>query len=1419
MGQAPLGVASSAGRTGITGAGEGLIVRLLADLVRARPDTIDGLIDRAMAELGSLAGANRAYVFQVRRGTRIDNSHEWVAPGTMPEIDNLQDLPLSTLEPCMPAFRQDRPVHVGDVATWDAGGALQALLLAQGIKAILLVPFWTEAGVTGFIGFDNTRTATPFDGAVVSLLSAAADVIGSTLHRLEVQAERERAQADLERSNQRLCRIFDALPDLIFELDPDGRFTDLALGPPDKMLVPLEERRGRSYRSILPAGLAEVIDRGLATARTGRISEAERYPLQQDGATVWHEMVVAPVGDPRAASSRYVLIVRDVTRDETARREREQTGLVARMMTNLVILTDAQGGVIWANPAFETRSGYRLSEMTGRSLLDFTRSPRSDPATEAMIAEAMAARRPCSAQILNATRDGEDYWVDVNVSYQEAGPSGEGIFVHVATDITEQKRGAEELARTKALLESAIEALPDAFAYYDAEDRLVMCNDRYREFYPRTADMMRSGVRFEDLIRHGVARGEYSDAIGREEEWIAERLARHRAPGAPLEQALSDGRWLQILERPTADGGRVGMRVDITALKRAEDRLAGIIEGAAVGTWEWVRGTDELRVNDRYARIAGYTLAEIDRRPIAAILAMIHEDDRARVEAAMRSLLQGESQSIALEFRLDRKDGQTVWVEVRGRVVSRSADGRPLRVAGMQIDISERKAAELALQRLNADLTEALAQRDAAERRFFDIASLSTDWFFETDAALCHIYLSDNFAKLAGLPTGAMLGRPLADLRDLSDAATAATAATAARGPDADPRTPWPELDAALAETATLASFIFEARARDGGARWLRLAMTPLRGADGALLGYRGVGTDVTELYRERALALQASEAKSRFLANMSHEIRTPLNGILGMAELLAPTLHDDRQREMISTVQSSGELLLSLLNNMLDMSKIEAGQLVLVAAPVRLDALGREADKVYGALARSKGVAFRLEEGPGLDHPRMGDVNRLRQILHNLLSNAVKFTSGGQVSLRLSAPPDAPVILEVADSGIGMTEAQQAIVFDPFQQAEAATAARYGGTGLGLSIVRDLVGLMGGEIAVESTPGAGTTFRLSLPLPPASRPEHAAAADEPAPAGRVPPGDALPRPPGPLAGSLSGRRLLAADDGATNLLVMRRMLEETGCTLLEAGNGREAVAAVEAAIAETGAPGFDLILLDISMPEMDGVEAITRIRAAEARAGRAACPAVAVTANAMAHQVADYIVAGFDGFLSKPFGKADLHAVIAPLLKAADRQPWSPSAPPEAAPRATLLPEPAPPDSAPRAAPAAAAGAALRRQALLAEDDPVMRSVLREVLGLAGFEVTACADTRAALVEAIARPFDLLVFDRRMPPVPGDRAIRALRSSATPNRAAPIVLVTAEVDHPVPGDAASCAPSLTLPKPLDAAALLAQLEALGLGP
>lgn len=423
-----------------------LIVQLLAELVRARPETLHDIIGRAVAELGQIAEANRCYVFEIQPNGMLSNTHEWVAPGVMPVIDDLQDMQPSLLEGCMSAFKNVGHLHLPDVANWPIGSDLRTILLEQGIKAILLVPFWDDNDLIGFIGFDNTVVAEPFDITVVSLLSSAADVIGTTLQRMRIQAEREQARKDLDRSNERLARVIDAVPDMIFELDRDGLYTGLAIGSREKMLVSMTERTGRYYGDILPAEVTKVVDRGVAAARRGEVSQAERYRLVHRGQKMWHEMTVVPVGSPGAADFRTVIIVRDVTEKEQARRDVERTALVAELMTNLVIMSDADGNVLWANAAFEKKSGYSLADMEGRSLLEFTRASATDPKTQAEIADAMAARRPFSGQLLNATKSGEEYWVELNIAFQRSEGTDEGIFVSVATDITHQKRSEEVLA-------------------------------------------------------------------------------------------------------------------------------------------------------------------------------------------------------------------------------------------------------------------------------------------------------------------------------------------------------------------------------------------------------------------------------------------------------------------------------------------------------------------------------------------------------------------------------------------------------------------------------------------------------------------------------------------------------------------------------------------------------------------------------------------------------------------------------------------------------------------------------------------------------------------------------------------------------------------------------------------------------------
>lgn len=372
------------------------------------------------------------------------------------------------------------------------------------------------------------------------------------------------------------------------------------------------------------------------------------------------------------------------------------------------------------------------------------------------------------------------------------------------------------------------------------------------------------------------------------------------------------------------------------------------------------------------------------------------------------------------------------------------------------------------------------------------------------------------------------------------------------------------------------------------------------------------------ELREAREAAEAASRAKSAFLANMSHEIRTPLSGVLGMAQIGLRRAEDQEQRECFRKIDASARLLLAILNDVLDLSKIEAGKLRLEAAPFELGPLLAELRALVEPSAREKGLALHLDAPPepGL---WVGDRLRLSQVLLNLLSNAIKFTPAGEVRLVCARPAPGRLRLEVHDTGIGLSDAQQARVFEPFVQGDDSTTRQYGGTGLGLAISRQLVESMGGRLEVNSAPGRGSCFAFELP---ASDPACATPAETPSP-----PAGETPRWP--------GRRLLLAEDSELVREVLLRMLLDTELALEVAHDGLEAVAKCDP-------QPPDLVLMDIQMPGIDGHEAARRILARHPD-----LPIVALTAHALAEDVEKSRAAGMRGHLVKPVTTEALHAAL----------------------------------------------------------------------------------------------------------------------------------------------------------------------------
>ncbi len=385
------------------------------------------------------------------------------------------------------------------------------------------------------------------------------------------------------------------------------------------------------------------------------------------------------------------------------------------------------------------------------------------------------------------------------------------------------------------------------------------------------------------------------------------------------------------------------------------------------------------------------------------------------------------------------------------------------------------------------------------------------------------------------------------------------------------------------------------------------------------------------ELVRARDQADAASVAKSQFLANMSHEIRTPLNGILGMAQVMSREDLSEGQRERLNVITGSGHTLLAVLNDVLDISKIEAGRLEIDNHEFDLGEALKSACAPFTALAAQKDVQLNLDLEPQALGLWWGDSIRLRQILTNLVSNAVKFTAEGHVTVSAEPIPGG-LRLAVRDSGIGIPADRLDDLFQKFSQVDASTTRRFGGTGLGLAICKELTELMGGRMWAESEAGRGSTFTFQLPLE-----QRAAQAS----------GQAAP----PAQPSRTGAiRILAAEDNPTNQLILKSLLEPFGVDLTLVGNGAEAVEAF-------GLELFDLILMDIQMPEMNGVEATAAIRAAEAAQGRAATPVLALSANVMSHQVREYLAAGMTGFVSKPIEAPKLLTAIDVALAEAEQR------------------------------------------------------------------------------------------------------------------------------------------------------------------
>jgi PAS domain S-box-containing protein len=623
--------------------------------------------------------------------------------------------------------------------------------------------------------------------------------------------------------------------------------------------------------------------------------------------------------------------------------------------------------------------------------------------------------------------------------------------------IVREGRAKEGAAAASRRLRDAIENISEGFAIYDAEERLVMCNQRYREMFPGSADVIKPGTRFEDIVRH-IARSGGIDAVrgvGDPARWAFDRLEHLRAADADTEVEISPGTWFRFSDRRTQGGDHVALRTDISELKRreaalreSETRYRQLVDHSPSAILVH-RDDVVIYANSGASRLLGAeTSAQIVGRPF---LDFVPEAAHPIVLERMRQMRLTGLPMPMIEGTFRRLDGQIVDIEVRPMPLM--YEGR-LAFQVIAYDITARKHAERQLRLTQLSI---------------DRASEGMEWVAR-DGHFLHA--NDAACRMLGYRREEYLALNVFDI---------------------NPRISRDDWDSAWREIKAAGSHSFEGTHRTKDGRLLPVDVTVNHIEFNGQEYHFTVTRDATmrrETERELRVATEhaeaASRAKSEFLANMSHELRTPLNAIIGFSEVMRSELlgpfGNARYAEYIADIHESGNHLLNLINDILDVSRAEAGELTLHEHEVSLPAVVQSACKLIGQ--RAAAARLKLEVALPEALPRLwADERMVKQMLINLLSNAVKFThEGGRIAVAAELEPEGRLLLKVADTGIGMAPEDIPAALTPFRQVASSLTRKHGGTGLGLPLVKSLVEFHGGSLAIDSRPASGTTVTLCFP-------------------------------------------------------------------------------------------------------------------------------------------------------------------------------------------------------------------------------------------------------------------------------------------------------------------------------------------------
>jgi PAS domain S-box-containing protein len=1059
----------------------------------------------------------------------------------------------------------------------------------------------------------------------------------------------------VESARRDLRAILDALPTMVAYWDRNlincfaNRASELWLGARPEALL------GKHLRQLLGEDLFQRDLAHIEAALRGEARIFEQSEVNSDGNSYRHTIThyVPDVGDGEVRGF-YVLVydVSELTdsRLQLAGARRESEELLRTLdMHSKVSITDDKGYITHVNENFCRILGYSRDEILGRphSVINSEFHPRE---FWTQMWDTISSGRPWRGEICNRAKDGSLHWVDCIIAPFLGKDGRVQKYVSIGTNISASKATEQRLRYNEDFLERIGTVAGVGGWEFDVRTRAVSWSPQtYRIFEVNSAykPLVDTEIEFYAKEARATINKSLTECIERGTAWDHEIQA-VTARGRPI--------WVRTVGTAEMRNGKVerviGALQDITARKNAEvqlkessERFAIAADSAGIGVWELDTANDRLLWDAWMYRIYGIEKSG-EAESYKLWVGALHPDDKERCEAELLASARGPGEFDS-EFRIIRPNGELRYIKAASRAV-RAADGTSLRITGVNFDVTDARNSETVARRETASLL----------RTVLDAASEVS--IIATDENLMIRVFNAGAERMLGFASSEVVGKEiLSRIHDPKDLQTLGR-----------------QLSTQLGRSIAAQQAIIEPSmlrrphervyvCKNGLHITVSLFVTAIRSDEGEIRGYVCVGHDITQhnidqqaLHDAIVKAENANEAKSQFLANMSHEIRTPMNAVIGLSYLMRHTPLSVEQASFLGKIQVASNSLLSIITNILDLSKIEANELLVESVVFSLSDLLRDVAAVITFHSEAKGIQFSMHAPSDLPEALSGDPTRLRQILINILSNAVRFTEVGGVqftiSVRSREAGQSLLCFEVADTGIGIAAQQQERLFAPFAQADASITRRYGGTGLGLSIVKQLTKLLGGTVTLDSVVGIGSTFTVLLPFAAAAL-DDLAAAREPAAAH--------------AQGALCGIRALIVDDSDINREVAKRILELDGVQVELASDGQQVLDRLRAA-----PDAFDVIFMDVQMPVMDGYEATRRIRR---DLGLTTLPIIAVTASALSSERQRAEEAGMNDFICKPFDGQSLARSVLRHIRPANTRTTAPQPAVESAPSSTHVPWP----------------------------------------------------------------------------------------------------------------------------------------------